>query len=60
MLPVSVPRGKRPELKDIPKDVPQKIIELIVTCWHQEPDERLDFTGALTLRFLIDFFELLK
>ena len=41
--------GKRPSLKSLPKDIPDRIVDLIQSCWNQDFVSRPSFTEIGTI-----------
>jgi serine/threonine-protein kinase CTR1 len=37
---LAVQAGQRPDLEAVPPDVPDSLVELMVQCWAQDPEER--------------------
>eukprot|EP00929_Paragymnodinium_shiwhaense_P067789 TRINITY_DN34085_c0_g1_i1.p1 TRINITY_DN34085_c0_g1~~TRINITY_DN34085_c0_g1_i1.p1 ORF type:complete len:341 (-),score=87.26 TRINITY_DN34085_c0_g1_i1:135-1157(-) len=40
-------KGKRPDLEAVPPDCPEKLSDLMISCWAHQPQERPDFKNIL-------------
>ena len=51
---IGVSNGKRPNINFIPKDTPDKFMELMIKCWDNDPDERPSFDDIINIIQMID------
>ena len=49
LIKSAVKEGQRPDLSELPAEIPAQIEGLIVHCWEAEPTDRPKFAGGFPL-----------